>query len=80
MEKAIASFNKVLEADPDSIWANYNLGIIYASKNDLIKSKEKFLKVVDLNPNLVNAHYYLALIYDNPTAVLRMQTCNVIIQ
>ena len=64
-EKAIASFNKALNLDQNSIFAWYNNGTALAKLGDYDEALECFNKVIKLNPNLANAWNNKGIILDH---------------
>lgn len=62
-EEAIASYESILQLDPQNSQAHNNLGELYGTQGHLDKALVHFLKAIELNP--LNATYYsnLALVF-----------------
>jgi len=58
--KAIDQFDKVIEDNPQSADAHYQLGVIYDSMNDNIKARAEWRKALQIDPSHYGArlHYY----------------------
>jgi DNA-binding helix-hairpin-helix protein with protein kinase domain/Flp pilus assembly protein TadD len=54
-------FREVLEQNPDSFAANYNLGLIEKNKSDFGSATKRFYKAVAIEPGDVDAQYELGV-------------------
>ncbi len=63
-DKAIDSFIRALNIDPNYLSAYVNLGYIYQHKEDYEKSIQSFEKAVILNPKSAKLYNTIGLIYD----------------
>jgi tetratricopeptide (TPR) repeat protein len=62
-DEAEAQFNRLLEADPKSAQAWFNLGIIAGAKKDMDSAERNFEKALALNPQYLEALINLNSIY-----------------
>lgn len=79
-DKAIETYNALLELDPKNKNANYNLGGIFmVGKKDYKKSLEYFTKALTIDPAYVDAYYGRGVCYqsmgDKKNAVIDFKTC-----
>ena len=64
-DTAIKHYKKVIELEPESPVAYYNMGNAYANKQDYDKAIECYEKAIELNPDLAEAYYNMGYIYDD---------------
>ncbi|MGG3922396.1 tetratricopeptide repeat protein, partial [Geobacillus thermodenitrificans] len=57
VDEAKRYFEKTLERNPRHADAYYNLGVIYAYKDDLAAARDLFAAALDANPDHVLAGY-----------------------
>ena len=62
-DEAITEFNKVIETNPKSAPAYYNLGFAYDKKGDLAKAISYFSKAIEADPTLADAYYNRGFAY-----------------
>ena len=62
-DEAIVEFNKIIDADPKSANAYYNLGYAYDKKGDLANSISNFSKAIEIDPTLTDAYYNRGFAY-----------------
>jgi tetratricopeptide (TPR) repeat protein len=60
-EKAIASYQKALKADPKGARAAYNLGLAYKANSDLDRAGKAFMVALGLQKDMPKALYMLGL-------------------
>ncbi len=60
--KAYEQFNKVINIDPLSYEAHFNLGIVNEKIQDVKESLLNFKKVIELNPDYAPAYYHLGVL------------------
>ncbi len=60
-DQALAAYRSVLETDPGSALAHYNIGQIYQVRGDLAGAVAEYNKALQANPDLVAAIYNRAL-------------------
>ncbi len=63
LDRAIDSYNKALEFDPDYRYACFNLGLIYTEKGEIEKAIEAYERAVEIDPKYHLVFYNLAFIY-----------------
>jgi tetratricopeptide (TPR) repeat protein len=61
--EAIVALERAEQLDPRSPDPSFELGKIYASKQDWPEARKAFEHVVELNPQFVAAHYQLSQVY-----------------
>lgn len=59
-----AQFLEFLKKNPNNATAHYNLGVVYASRNDLDRAAHHYAEAVRLNPGDAGARFYLANVYN----------------
>ena len=64
-EKAVESFVKAVEQDPDNAVGYINLGNVFASLGDAEKAEPFFQKAITLDAEAGTAYYGLANLYYN---------------
>jgi tetratricopeptide (TPR) repeat protein len=62
-DEAIVAIKRAAQLDPRSPDPSFELGKIYASKQDWPDARKSFEHVVELNPQFAAAHYQLSQIY-----------------
>ncbi len=62
-EEAIPALERAAQLEPKSPDPSFELGKIYASKQDWPGARKAFEHVVELNPQFVPAHYQLSKVY-----------------
>lgn len=62
-DEAIAEFNKVIEASPDSASAYYDRGFIYDKKENLEQAISDYTKAIEIDPNFTDAYYNRGFAY-----------------
>jgi len=63
-DKAIESFNKAINIDPNYLSAFINLGFAYQYKEDYVKAIQAFEKAIILNPRSAKLYNTIGLLYD----------------
>ncbi len=58
-DKAIAAFERALQANPGAPNVNYNLGLIYKERGDLERASAHFWRALEINPNDRDARLWL---------------------
>ena len=61
--KAIQSYQKVMELDPNYVEAYNNLGIIYQEMGDLEKALEAYRKSIEINPRYEKAYNNRGIVF-----------------
>jgi Tfp pilus assembly protein PilF len=61
--KAIQSYQKVMELDPNYVEAYNNLGIIYQEMGDLEKALEAYQKSIEINPRYEKAYNNRGIVF-----------------
>jgi len=61
--KAIESYHKALEMNPNYAVAHYNMGNVYRDQNEYGRAVEFYRKAIKLNPDYALPHYNLGRIY-----------------
>lgn len=61
-DAAIAAFEKALQADPRAPHVNYNLGLIYLKRGDLVSALAHFQRALEVNPEDRDAAHYVKTI------------------
>ncbi len=61
-KSAIAAFKKALEVDPKAPHVDYNLGLIYLKRGDLVSALAHFQRALEVNPNDKDAAHYVKVI------------------
>jgi len=64
-DEAIVSLERAADLEPRSPDPSFELGKIYASKQDWPDARKEFEHVIALNPKLVPAHYQLSQVYSH---------------
>lgn len=62
--KAIASFKKAIEKEPDNALAHYTLGGMYTLKDRNEDAIEEYKKAIELDPGYPDPHYSLGFVYE----------------
>jgi len=62
-DKAILSFTKAIELNPNYAYAYFNRGIVYGEKGELNRSISDYTKAIELDPNNAIAYSNRALVY-----------------
>jgi tetratricopeptide (TPR) repeat protein len=62
-DEAIVALKRAAQLEPRSLDPSFELGKIYASKQDLPDARKAFEHVVGLNPQFAAAHYQLSQVY-----------------
>ena len=62
-QEGIAALRKATEIEPNSPDPFYELGKLYAAREDWPNARQALEQVVDLNPQLAPAHYQLSRVY-----------------
>lgn len=63
-DKAISYYKKAISANKSYSDAWFNLGLVYASKEDFKNCRDCFNKVIEFSPDYAYAYYALALSYE----------------
>ncbi len=58
-ERAIAAFERALQADPEAPHVNYNLGLIYRARGDLERACAHFWRALEVDPGDRDARHWL---------------------
>lgn len=78
-DKAITSYSKAIELDPDHALSYYNRGCAYGEIGEYEKAIADFNKAIELDPNNANAYYNRGLAYHEkgeiPKAVSDLEMC-----
>ena len=78
-DKAITSYSKAIELDPNHALSYYNRGCAYGEIGEYEKAIADFNKTVELDPNDANAYYNRGLAYlkkdEVPKAVRDLEKC-----
>ena len=61
-DAAIAAFKRALEADPRAPHVDYNLGLIYLKRGDLLSALAHFQRALEVDPNDKDAAHYVKTI------------------
>ncbi len=61
-DAAIAAFKKALEVDPKAPHVDYNLGLIYLKRGDLVSALAHFRRALEVNPEDKDAAHYVKVI------------------
>lgn len=59
LEKAIASYKRVLELNPNSAWSYHNLGEVLAKQGQIEEAIASYKMAIELNPKSALSHYNL---------------------
>ena len=73
LQKVIANKQRIT-ANPNDVWAYYNLGNLYKGINADEKAINKLQKAIEIQPNNAVAHYILVRIYsiqNNPDQAIK---------
>ena len=62
--KALSSFKKAIEAEPDNALAHYTLAGIYTYMNMNEEAINEFKKAIDLDPSYPDPHYSIGFVYE----------------
>ena len=65
VDHAIEFLKKFIEADPESKFANYALGVAYYNKKEYAEAIPYFDKAVELDPEYVDAYFNAGVCYSN---------------
>ncbi len=63
LDKAVASFKKAIELDPNYVAAYANLGAVYYAQQNLAMAEETYQKAIKLSPDDGDLLYNLSAIY-----------------
>lgn len=63
-EKAITYFEKMVEIEPESYRALYNLGITYFNLGNLEKALESYNKALEIKPDYKYCYYNIGYLYE----------------
>jgi tetratricopeptide (TPR) repeat protein len=64
-EKAIACYEKMIEIEPESYRAFYNLGISYFNLGNIEKALESYNEALKINPDYKYCYYNIGYLYEN---------------
>ena len=68
-EKAIQSYERSIEIQPDLAEAHYNLGGVFLKNNMIVSAIESFQRAIEIKPNFVAAVCDLGVAYKEKTAL-----------
>lgn len=63
-DKALKSFKKAIESDPENALAHYTLGGIYTYKDMNQEAIEEYKKAIELDAAYPDPHYSLGFVYE----------------
>tara|TARA_R110000744_G_scaffold139560_1_gene250634 strand:- start:835 stop:1887 length:1053 start_codon:yes stop_codon:yes gene_type:complete len=63
IQKAISSYKKGIQIDPNNSEAYNGLGTVYGELGELQKEKSCYEKSIQINPNYADAHYNLGIVF-----------------
>lgn len=64
IDEAIGKLERIKEFNPQDVDVLYELGTLYASKNDNDQAIEAFITITDLIPTHANSLYFLGVLYE----------------
>jgi tetratricopeptide (TPR) repeat protein len=60
---SVSFFSNMVETNPDSAMAHYNLGLAYAEKQDIVQAQSEWKKTAGINPRFFNVYSLLGESY-----------------
>jgi tetratricopeptide (TPR) repeat protein len=62
LEKIMQMNEKALGLDPDSIEAQFGIGVVYFMEKRFAEAKQRLRKVIDIDEDFYTAHYFLGIV------------------
>jgi len=82
LDKVMEVNEKALRVDPDSVEAQFGIGMVYFHQRRLKEAKKNFEKVIDIKSDFYQAYYFLglvsAILEDFDSAIKSFKTCTTI--